>query len=427
MSQVKTKISNFQCTSKLSTFFTRTIFSLSKIPTLKMKSQQNSKRPTCPSCSKPLSLCLCTRLKHPNLNNKVHVTILQHSLERKHPLNSAKIAKLGLKNVDVFTVTDVMFEAQFDIQPLELDSTEILLEDECTSTVCENASESLEVKISGKRGFDQVTDLDSEAGYIDISDCERLSGCIQENVDKIFEFEGSGGALAKKDVHLLKQCDAEVAGVCDNITSKIVKTEIPKAVMSVTIGKYGEISNISHQWKLQDEGKTHNLEHLAASPEALESLAGGFVVTKLQKKQISGSLELEQFEEFQIMVPPGSALLFPAQKAMPAEAVDFEVKNLIVLDGTWSKANRMYNENPWLKIIPSVRLDMEKLSMFSEVRRQPKPGYLSTIESIVYALEALGGSEKLEGLDNLLDVFESMVKDQRRFKEEALKNLSSYR
>uniref|UniRef100_A0A803LYB5 tRNA-uridine aminocarboxypropyltransferase n=2 Tax=Chenopodium quinoa TaxID=63459 RepID=A0A803LYB5_CHEQI len=392
-----------------------------------MESQQNSKRPTCPSCSKPLSLCLCTRLKNPNLNNKVHVTILQHSLEIKHPLNSAKIAKLGLKNVDVVTVTDVMFEAQFDIQPLGLDGTEILFEGVCTSSVCENASESLGVKVSGKRSFDQVTDLDSGAGCVDISDSERFSGCIRENVDEIFDVEGSGGALAKKDDHLLQQCGAEIAGVCDDATSKNVKAEIPKAVMSVTIGKYGEISNISHEWKLQDEGKTLSLEHLAESPEALESLAGGFVVKKLQKKQISGSVELEQFEEFQITVPPGSALLFPAQKAMPAEAVDFEVKNLIVLDGTWSKANRMYNENPWLKIIPSVRLDMEKLSMFSEVRRQPKPGYLSTIESIVYALEALGGSEKLEGLDNLLDVFESMVKDQRRFKDEALKNLSSYR
>ncbi|KNA21664.1 hypothetical protein SOVF_041200 [Spinacia oleracea] len=396
-----------------------------------MKSQQNSKRPTCPSCAKPLSLCLCTRLKTPNLDNKVHVTILQHSLEIKHPLNSAKIAKLGLKNVDVITVTDVMFDARFDIEPLgELGGAQTFFGGECTPNVCENGLESLDCDGSlvderyRKRGFDQVSGLDSGVGSVGILDSDWFSGCVPENVDEIVDFEGKGGALAKKNEHLLKQCDADVTGVCDDLMGEDDDYE---GLLSVKIGKYGEISDICHQWKLQVEGKTLNLEHVVASPEALEALAGGFVVKKLQKKQKNGSVELEQFEEFQITVPPGSALLFPAQKALPAEAIDFEVKNLIVLDGTWSKANRMYNENPWLKMLPSVRLDMEKLSLFSEVRRQPKPGYLSTIESIVYALEALGKSEKLEGLDNLLDVFESMVEDQRRFKDEALKKLSSYR
>ncbi|KAM3222818.1 hypothetical protein T459_20781 [Capsicum annuum] len=80
----------------------------------------------------------------------------------------------------------------------------------------------------------------------------------------------------------------------------------------------------------------------------------------------------------------------------------------------------MYNENPWLKMLPHVRLDVEKLSLYSEVRRQPKAGCLSTIESIVYALKAVG-EENSKGLDHLLDVFESMVVDQRRCKDEGVK------
>jgi hypothetical protein len=48
---------------------------------------------------------------------------------------------------------------------------------------------------------------------------------------------------------------------------------------------------------------------------------------------------------------------------------------------------------------------------------------LSTIESIVYALEEIG--DYPEGLDNLLGVFESMVGDQRRFRNERLSKLSS--
>ncbi|WJX59452.1 hypothetical protein P8452_44770 [Trifolium repens] len=47
-----------------------------------------------------------------------------------------------------------------------------------------------------------------------------------------------------------------------------------------------------------------------------------------------------------------------------------------------------------------------------------KAGYLSTIESIVFTLKAVGENHK--GLDNLLDTFESMFDDQRRCKDERL-------
>ncbi|XP_057540393.1 uncharacterized protein LOC130818291 [Amaranthus tricolor] len=401
---------NIQCTTnKLSTIFTNQIYFTSKTITLKMEPQQHSKRPICPTCTKPLGLCLCTRIKTPNLNNKVHVTILQHSLEKNHPLNSARIAKLGLRNVDVYTVTDVMFEAQFNVVPLMERNVETLVEGECTPSVCENAHESVEfdrslgVRRYGKRDFDQFSDLDSGNGSVDISDFEHFSNSLLGNIDESRNFDGS---LIKKDDHLLEQCEDH------------------KALLSMKIGKYGEISSISHHWNRENEEKTTKIEHLLTVPEIIESLAGGFAVKKLQKKQKIGSLELEQFVEFEITVPPGSVLLFPTQKAVPAEAIDFDVKNLIVLDGTWPKANRMYNENPWLRILPSVRLDVQKMSLFKEVRHQPKPGYLSTIESVVYALKELEGSQKLVGLGNLLDCFASMVEDQRRCKDDRLKKLS---
>ncbi|KAH1063234.1 hypothetical protein J1N35_028221 [Gossypium stocksii] len=101
------------------------------------------------------------------------------------------------------------------------------------------------------------------------------------------------------------------------------------------------------------------------------------------------------------------------------KSMHFEDKNLIVLDGTWSKAGRVCNENPWLKLLPHLRLDLDRMSLYSGIRSQPKVGCLSTIESInVYSLKALG--EKVDGLENLLDVFESMVGDQRRLKDERL-------
>ncbi|KAL3821039.1 hypothetical protein ACJIZ3_006944 [Penstemon smallii] len=283
--------------------------------TLRMVSESGStKRPTCTRCSKPTRICLCNRLKTPTLHNSVAITILQHTLEKNHPLNSTRIATIGLKNTHIITVSDVCFQAQFLIR---------LLHRSCTLDEVEN-----------------------------------------------------------------------------------------KDVIDVTIEKKGATSSLS----------TTNFDQLFSSSNvAYHDLRKGFAVKKLKRKLLSSN-EYEESEEFNIAVPSGSVLLFPSEESVDVEDVSFEVKNLIVLDGTWAKAKRMYNENPWLKLLPHIRLDFDKLSLYSEVRRQPRAGYLSTIESVVYALKAVG--EDSEGLDGLLDVFESMVGDQRRCKDERLSKVS---
>lgn len=255
------------------------------------------------------------------------VTILQHSLEKKHPLNSTRIASIGLQNLSVISVSDVNYEAQFVIRLL--------------NSNLEMASQNLDEKSS-----------------INIKD-------------------------SNFDIN---------------------------AVVSFTIEKYG--ANCSFQ--------NQDLSKLFGSRAATDDIRKGFLVKKLQRKPLNGSSEYQESEEFEVAVPPGSVLLFPSENSIGMEEIDFEVKNLIVLDGTWAKAKRMYNENPWLKVLPHVKLDVEKLSLYSEVRHQPRAGYLSTIESIVYALKAVG-EEDSEGLDHLLDVFESMVGDQRRCKDDRLK------
>ncbi|KAF3453479.1 hypothetical protein FNV43_RR03919 [Rhamnella rubrinervis] len=194
-------------------------------------------------------------------------------------------------------------------------------------------------------------------------------------------------------------------------------------VLTATIVKHGVVSSLSHNWMRQSHWDKPTFEKIFDTPEAREALTKGFIVKKVQKRQQEGCLELEEDIEFEIEVPPGSALLYPSEEAVGVkglEAINFEVKNLIVLDGTWSKAKRIYVENPWLKLLPHLKLELDKVSLYNGVRLQPKAGCLSTIESIVYALKAVGNN--LEGLDNLLDVFGSMVGDQKRCKEERLSN-----
>ena len=287
------------------------------------------------------------------------ITILQHSLERKHPLNSTRIATLGLKNVAVASVSDVNFEAQLVIRLLE-------------SGLDRHGSESL--------------DFEQGLGYR-----ETLMGV---NSKKKTKGDPIGTIAGEKE----EDC-----------------------VVTATIGKYGLIDSLTHVWMSQTDSQKPNFDHILSSPQALDALAKGFVVKRLQKRQASE----EEEEEFEIVVPPGSVLLFPSERSVGVGEIDFEVKNLIVLDGTWAKAKRMYNENPWLKLLPHLKLEVEKMSLYSEVRQQPKIGYLSTIESIVYSLKAVG-DDNPEGLEGLLDVFESMVGDQRECKEDRLRTASLF-
>lgn len=157
-------------------------------------------------------------------------------------------------------------------------------------------------------------------------------------------------------------------------------------------------------------------------PVGRAAISNGFTVRKLQRKGLpQESNKFEDFEEFDLVVPPGSVLLFPGTNSMEIGELECKIKQLIVLDGTWAKARRMYYENPWLKLLPQLKLDPRKESLYSEVRHQPKSDCLSTIESIVCALKGLGNDE--DALDEILQVFESMILDQRRCKDEKFKVL----
>ncbi|XP_076918037.1 uncharacterized protein LOC143578296 [Bidens hawaiensis] len=279
-------------------------------------SDPDNRRPTCPSCSKPTRVCFCNRFKTPVLENSIAVTLLQHRLEMKHPLNSAKIATLGLKNVNLAYVSDVISETHFDLHFLE---------------------------------------PNHDLGHQD----------LVENHKKIQSLHPA------------------------DISFKVEKRGV----------------------------KNQDFDKLLGDQELIDGLRNGFVVTKIHR-----GVDGNNIQEFKLVVPPGSILLFPSESSMGVKEfkdAGFDVKNLIVLDGTWAKATRMYKENPWLRLLPHLKLSIDKLSLFAEVRRQPKARCLSSIESIVYALKAIGEDDH-EGLDCLLDVFESMVVDQRRCMNERL-------
>ncbi|XP_077220462.1 DTW domain-containing protein isoform X2 [Tasmannia lanceolata] len=425
-------------------------FNLYKTLTLEMGEQPRTKRPFCPSCSKPASVCLCSRIKSPPIDNSISVTILQHNHEKNHPLNSTRIANLGLKNLEIFTVSDVHFQAKFEIQSLKPDyfgysssSSAKTLFNSFPNYPKSSVSDRISDPLTTHKA---VLGLDSINGFVKCHtqkgklDFEQIPTSTKSNV-LVFEKDPeptnikenmSGTVTPQMNQNCQQKSDFDLISAPEMLNAENViarpqpvlnLTKDPysdkmeayptaqAAVITAIIDKYGFVCSETHSGK-------PDFDRISASQIGKSAISNGFIVRKLQMNPLGDLMGSKEFEEFEILIPPGSALLFPRKNSIDIEAVDFNVKHLVVLDGTWAKAKRMYAENPWLKLLPHIKLDSREMSLYSEVRLQPKAGCLSTIESIVYAMKALG--ENNVGLDDLLDVFESMVGDQRRCKDERL-------
>lgn len=58
------------------------------------------RRPRCERCQRVAAYCLCAHI--PALYSRTRVLILQHPAEAKHPLNTARLAALGLQNAELW-------------------------------------------------------------------------------------------------------------------------------------------------------------------------------------------------------------------------------------------------------------------------------------------------------------------------------------
>lgn len=85
-----------------------------------------------------------------------------------------------------------------------------------------------------------------------------------------------------------------------------------------------------------------------------------------------------------------------------------EIKTLVVIDGTWRKAKRIWHLNPWMHKLPSVRLTGLGASQY-QIRSSKVEGGVSTIEAVAAACEYLTGDG---GFKTLLNPFHAMINIQ---------------
>jgi len=110
-------------------------------------------------------------------------------------------------------------------------------------------------------------------------------------------------------------------------------------------------------------------------------------------------------------------LLFPegAARDLTLEPPDGAV-TLVVIDGTWFQAEKIFKRNPELHALPRYRLNPTEPSRY-RIRKEPAPDYMSTIEAIVGALSVLEAPDVC--VRGALEPFEALVEQQLGFKRES--------
>jgi DTW domain-containing protein len=143
------------------------------------------------------------------------------------------------------------------------------------------------------------------------------------------------------------------------------------------------------------------------------------VELQLERAELHVGIRLGEVPELRARLDdPGAPpiLLYPGEGARDlAEAPPPGPVTLVVLDGTWWQAKKLFQHNPELARLPRYGLSPTAPSRY-RIRREPALHCISTIEAIGEALALLepGGFDR----EALLRPFDAMVEHQLRYAEQ---------
>ena len=81
---------------------------------------------------------------------------------------------------------------------------------------------------------------------------------------------------------------------------------------------------------------------------------------------------------------------------------------LLLLDGTWRKAYKLLQLNPWLEDFPALHLELESASNYT-IRKASRSDSLSTLEASAMMLKAI---EPLQDVTPLTDALAALVEQR---------------
>ena len=122
-----------------------------------------------------------------------------------------------------------------------------------------------------------------------------------------------------------------------------------------------------------------------------------------------------------VLASGNAYLLFPGPDAIDVETADFPSPiTLVVLDGTWTQAQKLLKANPALATLPRLRLSPRAPSLYGQIRREPAEHCVATIEAISHVLGYL--EKDRERFAELLRPMAAMVERQLYFVTEVASN-----
>lgn len=134
-------------------------------------------------------------------------------------------------------------------------------------------------------------------------------------------------------------------------------------------------------------------------------------------------VDFSRNEEFLAMLDPAKGpayIVFPERGAPEAGELALAENGwpdasplFVLIDGTWSQAKKLKNQNPILDTLPRVGLRSETPSQY-KIRKQPKAGCLSTVEAAALLLSRLE-ARPFPG-QPMLDCFNTMIDKMSSFK-----------
>lgn len=127
---------------------------------------------------------------------------------------------------------------------------------------------------------------------------------------------------------------------------------------------------------------------------------------------------------FPVMLYPGEDA-WTAGKPGFAEAVGGRKLLVIVLDATWFCSRKLIDHNPQLLMLPRLSFSGSYRSIFT-FKREPRPEYISTIESCYYLIKELqtaGMADEKNDPEPLIFVFKKMIEFQLQAENERIQGI----
>ena len=120
-------------------------------------------------------------------------------------------------------------------------------------------------------------------------------------------------------------------------------------------------------------------------------------VEDLKKPSLWATLYLGTKSQGQAEEEMEAGIYYLDKKGNPTEAPsNAEIGGLILLDGTWAQAKTLWWRNAWLLKTQRIYIVPKSKSLYGNIRKEPRPECVSTLEAAAETLSFLGIDPKVE-------------------------------